>query len=75
MLNLFWLEMTSCRDRIPSERRFIVSKGKLVNDTFSTPQKYILKSTDGKGRKSIAHRYERRRIRESLRHGDFLNDA
>jgi hypothetical protein len=49
-----------------------MSKSKLVHYAFATPPKYILKSIEGKGRKSIAHRYERRRIRECLRHGDEI---
>lgn len=51
-----------------------MSKMKLVQSAFVTPHKYILKSTEGKSRKAIAHRYERRRIRECLRHGDEIPD-
>jgi hypothetical protein len=49
-----------------------MSKSKLVHYAFATPHKYVLKSTEGKSRKTIAHRYERRRIRECLRHGDDI---
>jgi hypothetical protein len=51
-----------------------MSKSKLVQHAFATPHKYVMKSTEGKGRKSIAHRYERRRIRECLKHGEFPED-
>ena len=44
-----------------------MSKMKMAGQLFTTPHKYVLKSTDGKNKKSVAHRYERRRIRESLR--------
>jgi hypothetical protein len=49
-----------------------MSKTKLVQSAFTTPHKYILRPTEGKSRKCIAHRYERRRIRECLRHGDIF---
>lgn len=49
-----------------------MSKSKLVHSAFATPHKYVLKSTEGKSRKTIAHRYERRRIRECLRHSDEI---
>ncbi|MDD5262680.1 MAG: hypothetical protein PHD76_12620 [Methylacidiphilales bacterium] len=49
-----------------------MSKVKMANQLFTTPHKYALKSTDGKNKKSCAHRYERRRIRESLKMGDFM---
>lgn len=51
-----------------------MSKSKLGVNVFTTPHKYVLKSTEGKSKKSMAHRYERRRIREFLRHSDMSPD-
>gem|GEM_PF-972891 len=49
-----------------------MSKNKLGTASFTSPHKYVLQSTKGKAKKSHAHRYERRRIRECLRHSDGL---
>jgi hypothetical protein len=49
-----------------------MSKNKFGINVFTAPHKYILKSTEGKTKKSLAHRYERRRIREFLRHPDEM---
>jgi hypothetical protein len=49
-----------------------MSKNKFGTNVFTAPHKYVLKSTDGKAKKSLAHRYERRRIREVLRHSDEM---
>jgi hypothetical protein len=51
-----------------------MSKLKIGSQMFTTPHKYVLKSTDTKNKKSITHRYERRRIRESLKMGSYVFD-
>jgi len=51
-----------------------MSKLKLGQHLFTANPKYTLKAPEGKSRKSIAHRYERRKIRESLRSGTYSMD-
>lgn len=47
-----------------------MSKNKFGANTLTAPHKYVLLSTEGKAKKSHAHRYERRKVRECLRHSD-----
>jgi hypothetical protein len=51
-----------------------MSKHKMVSSLFSAPSKYTAHATEGKSRKSMAHRYERRRVKESLRKSFFEED-
>jgi hypothetical protein len=49
-----------------------MSKNKFGTNVLTSPHKYVLQSTEGKAKKSHAHRYERRRIREYLKHSDEM---
>jgi hypothetical protein len=51
-----------------------MSKHKMVSSLFSAPSKYTAHATEGKSRKPMAHRYERRRIKESLRRSSFEDE-
>lgn len=47
---------------------------KLVSGLFSNPSKYVAQVGAGKSKKPMAHRHERRKIRESLRQSVDIED-
>jgi hypothetical protein len=52
-----------------------MSKQKNVYPAFAEPEKQFPKSAEGKLKKAFVHRYERRKVRECLKHHDELVDA